>query len=297
MNRALITGATGLVGRALCAELAEHGWQVRAALRVPARMENAEAFVAGDVAHASWDRPLSGVDVVFHLAAVVHSRGTEAAYQAVNVAGTQALSSAAARTGVRRFVLVSTIKVNGEATPADRPFRAADAPQPQDAYARSKWRAEQALATVARGTGLEPVVLRPPLVYGPGVRANFLRLLQLADSGLPLPFASIRNRRSLIYVGNLASLLRVCATHAGAAGKTFLASDGEDLSTPDLIRRMATALGRTPRLLPAPSSLLPAKLSGSLAVDTADTRDQLDWRPPYTVDDGLARTVAWYRSR
>ena len=278
MTRALVTGATGFVGRALCAHARERGWEVR----------------AGDQRQPDWEGTLQGIDVVVHLAAAVHSRGTEALYQAVNVDATERLARAAKSAGVRRFVFVSSIKVNGEATPPERPFRAGDPPAPQDGYGRSKWQAEQKLTALG---GMEVVVVRPPLVYGPGVKANFLRLLQLVDTGLPLPFASIRNRRSLVYVGNLASLLRHCAEHPRAGGKTFLAADGDDMSTPELVRRMASALGRSARLVPFPPSLLPSKLSGSLTVDASEARGILGWQPPHPVAEGLERTVAWYRSK
>ena len=277
MTRVLVTGATGFIGRALCADFTGSGWQV----------------TAGDLRQPRWEEALRGIDAIVYLAGVAHTRASEALYEEVNVAATERLALAATRAGVRRFVFVSSIKVNGEATPPDRPFRATDAPAPQDAYGRSKWRAEQSLAQVP---GLDVVVVRPPLVYGPGVRANFLRLLRLVDTGLPLPFGSIRNRRSLIFLGNLVSLLRRCAEHPGAAGKTFLAADGEDLSTPELVRRMGAALGRAPRLLPFPVFLLPSKLTASLAVDASDARDALAWQPPHTVDDALARTAAWYRA-
>lgn len=297
MTAALVTGAAGFVGRALCAALLRGGWRVRAAMRAAAPIDGVEAGVIGDLAEASWEPALQGIGVVFHLAATVHTRGSEALYQAVNVEGTERVARAAARAGVRRLVFASTIKVNGEATAAGAAFRAGDAPHPQDAYARSKWRAEQALARVAAETGLEVVIVRPPLVYGPGVRANFLRLLKLVDSGLPLPFASIRNRRSLLYVGNLAALLVRSATASGCAGKTFLAADGEDLGTPELVRCMGAALGRPARLLPFPAALLPPKLRDSLVVDIADTRAALGWQPPHTVDEGLRATAQWLRAR
>ena len=274
MIRALVTGATGFIGRALCAGAS--GWQISAV----------------DQRKPGWEAALDGQEVVVHLAGVAHTRADEAVYQAVNVDATLRLAEAAARAGVRRFVFVSSIKVNGEATPPDRPFRAADVPAPVDAYGRSKWRAEQALARVPE---LEVVVVRPPLVYGPGVRANFLRLLQLVDSGLPLPFASVRNRRSLIFVGNLVSLLMRCATLPGCGGKTLLAADGEGLSTPELVRRMAVALGRPARLLRFPPALLPSKLSGSLVVDAADTHAVLGWQAPHSIEEGLLATARWYR--
>jgi nucleoside-diphosphate-sugar epimerase len=278
VTRVFVTGATGFVGRALCADLSENGFDVK----------------ADDLRQPGWEQRLQGRQVVVHLAGVAHTQGDDALYEEVNVAASERLAAAAVRAGVRRLVFVSSIKVNGEATPPDRPFRASDAPAPQDAYGRSKWRAEQALARVR---GLEVAVVRPPLVYGPGVRANFLRLLQIVASGMPLPFASIRNRRSFIFLGNLVALLRRCAEHPEAAGKTFLAADGEDLSTPDLVRRMAAALGRTARLVPFPPSLLPSKLAGSLVVDAAETFAQLGWRPPISVNEGLARTAGWYTLR
>jgi nucleoside-diphosphate-sugar epimerase len=271
----LVTGATGFVGRALCAEK-----------ELDAR--------PCDLRRAGWERQLKGVEVVMHLAGVAHAQASDAVYEEVNVRATERLALAALDAGVRRLVYVSSIKVNGEATPPDRPFRASDAPAPQDEYGRSKWRAEQVLAELA---SLEVVIVRPPLVYGPGVRANFRRLLQLVDSGLPLPFGSIRNRRSFVFLGNLTALLRRCAEHPAAARRTFLAADGEDLSTPELVCRIGKALGRAPRLVPFPASLLPSRLSGSLVVDAGDTRDLLQWRPPYTVDEGLARTAAWYHAR
>ena len=251
---------------------------------------NAEAC---DLRKPGWESGLAKAEVVVHLAGVAHTRASQEVYEEVNVRATQRLALAALAAGVRRLVFVSSIKVNGESTPVDRPFRAGDAPDPQDEYGRSKWRAEQALARVA---GLEVVVVRPPLVYGPRVKANFLRLLQLVDTGLPLPFASLRNRRSFVFVGNLVALLRRCAAHPAAAGKTFLAADGEDLSTPELVRRMAKALGRTARLVPFPAFLLPAKLAGSLVVDAGETRRLLEWQPPHSLDEGLAQTAAWYRT-
>jgi len=274
VTQVLVTGATGFIGRALCAE------------------KNFETKPL-DLRRPAWERDLAGAEVVVHLAGVAHTRASDALYEEVNVRATQRLAIAALEAGVRRLVFVSSIKVNGEATPIDRPFRAADTPNPQDEYGRSKWRAEQALASLS---GMEVVIVRPPLVYGPGVRANFLRLLQLVDTGLPLPFGSIRNRRSFVFVGNLVALLRRCAEHPAAAGKTFLAADGEDLSTPELARRMAKALGRASRLVPFPPFLLPSKLAGSLVVDASEARSLLQWLPPYSVDEGLARTAAAYRS-
>jgi nucleoside-diphosphate-sugar epimerase len=297
VSRVLVTGATGFVGRAVCARLLEEGWRVRAALRSNTAAPPAgadEVAIVGDIAQGRWESAVEGAAAVVHLAAAVHdvgARADEAFYDAVNCLATERLADAAARAGARRFVFMSSIKVNGESTSLEQPFRAGDSPRPQDAYARSKWRAEQALAGVAHKSGLEVAVIRPPLVYGAGVKANFRRLVRLVDSRLPLPFASIRNRRSLIYVANLASLVGRCLAHPQAAGRTFLASDGEDLGTPELVRRIGAALGFSPRLLPFPPALLPRRLAGSLALDAGHTRQILGWQAPFTVDEGLARSV------
>jgi nucleoside-diphosphate-sugar epimerase len=300
VKRVLVTGATGFVGRAVCTQLLEEGWRVRAAVRSNASTLPAgvEAEFTGDVTQASWERALQGASAVVHLAAAVHRGGRqdEALYDAVNCRATERLAEAAARAGAGRFVFMSSIKVNGESTPPERPFRAGDAPDPQDAYGRSKWCAEQALRRVAQASGLEVAVVRPPLVYGAGVGANFRRLVRLVASRLPLPFGSIRNRRSFIYVGNLAALVGRCLSHPQAAGRTFLASDGEDLSTPELVRRIGAALGFLPRLLPFPPALLPRRIAGSLVVDGEETRSVLDWTPPFSVDQGMQATVREYCS-
>jgi nucleoside-diphosphate-sugar epimerase len=293
----LVTGASGFIGRAACAEFAKRGWAVRPGVRT----------ATTDLA-MGW--PMGGVDVVVHLAGIaheLHGQNAEAVYQEMNCAATERLARAAVQAGVRRFVFMSSIKVNGERSPMDRPFRAGDAPQPQDRYARSKWEAEQALVRLA--ADIEIVILRPPLVYGPGVRANFLRLIRLIERRLPLPFGAIRNRRSLIYVGNLAELIVLAAASPAAAGRTLLAADGEDFSTPQLAGAIGEALGAPARLVPMPVALL--KLAGamtgmraeigrlvdSLAVDAAETRAQLGWRPAWSPRQGIAETVHWYRSR
>ena len=300
MTRVLVTGASGFIGTAVCAEALGKGWEVRGAVRsfLKPLVKGVEACPIGDLRDAVWEPALQGVDAVIHLAGVahqIHGQNAEAVYHAINCAAAERLARAAARAGVRRFVFVSSIKVNGESTPPHRPFRSGDSPQPQDRYARSKWAAEQALANVAAETRLETVVVRPPLVYGPGVGANFLRLVRLVDSRLPLPFGAIRNSRSLIFVGNLAQLLALCATSPAAAGRTLLASDGNDVSTPQLARKIGAALGFTTRLLPFPSALLPSRLVDSLAVDSSDTRRVLDWLPRFTLDEGIAQTVKGYR--
>lgn len=311
MTRVLVTGASGFVGRAACAEFVNRGWPVRAALRSADSMPppGTEPRVVGDLRTAAF--PLENVSAVVHLAAIAHQlRGQEAdeVYHAVNCAATERLARAAASAGVKRFVFMSSIKVNGERTPIDRPYRASDTPRPEDRYARSKHAAEQALARVAAETGLEVVVVRPPLVYGPGVRANFLRLIRLVERGWPLPLGAVENRRSLVHVGNLADLVVAAASSPAAAGKTLLAADGDDLSTPELIQQIAQALGARARLVPVPVSLLRlagtltgmrgevGRLADSLRVDAGETRALLGWRPPCTAQQGIAHTVGWYRS-
>jgi nucleoside-diphosphate-sugar epimerase len=312
----LVSGATGFVGRALVGRLLAEGWRVRAALRDPSRGRGLDGMVelaeVGEIGpDTRWAGALSGVDVVFHLAARVHqlpdpSPDPASAYRRVNAAGTERLARAAAAAGVRRLVFVSSIKVNGEARAA--PYTEDDAPAPADAYGESKREAEAALWSEARASGLEIVVVRPPLVYGPGVKANLLRLLRAVDRGLPLPLGAIRNRRSLLYVENLADALIACARDPRAAGRTYLVSDGEDLSTPGLIRALAKALARPARLVPVPVPLLRAagtllgaraavdRLVGSLAVDSTRLRRELGWSPPFTTREGLERTAAWYRA-
>ncbi len=232
-----------------------------------------------------------------------NTRDPLAAYRSVNVDGTRRLAEAAASSGVRRLVFLSSVKVMGETSPKGRPWRAGDEPQPADPYGQSKWEAEQALWSVARQTGLEVVVVRPPLVYGPGVRANFLRLMHAVERGWPLPLGLVDNRRSLLALDNLVDLLTVCAHHPDAAGQTFMASDGVDLSTAQLVRAMAAVLGLSPRLWPVPVWLLRlggtltgqsatvSRLIDSLQVDIRPTCERLQWQPPVSLQTGLQRML------
>ena len=255
---------------------------------------------------------LQEVSAVVHLAARVHVMADDAVdplreFRRVNRDWTEQLARAAALQGVRRFVYLSSIKVNGDRSV--RPFTEQDLPNPQDPYGISKWEAEQALARVSSQTGLEIVVIRSPLVYGPGVGGNVLQLLNIVRRRIPLPLASVQNRRSLVFRGNLVDALVRCVKDARATGQTYLVSDGEDLSTPELIGRLAKALGLPPRLWPVPLSVLRwsgrlagkgpmiDRLLGSLQVDSSRIRRELDWRPPYSVDQGLAETAAWYDGR
>lgn len=306
--RVLVTGASGFVGRHMVAHLVKRGDEAVAAVRRGSLERAVRSVAIGNIdAATDWAEAVAGMDAVVHLAGRAHVlRDTdpdpEAVYWAVNVDGTVRLAQEAARAGVRRLVFVSTVKVNGEAT-HDRPFRASDAPRPEDAYARSKYEAEQALRALERETGLEVVVVRPPMVYGPGVKGNFPRLVRWVRSGLPIPLGAVANRRSIVSVYNLTDLLATCLRAPAAAGETFLVSDGEDLSTPELIRRIGRAAGCNARLLPMPRVLLEAvgtmlgrrdevrRLCESLQVDISASQERLGWRPPLSVDEALERSL------
>ncbi|ODU13890.1 MAG: NAD-dependent dehydratase [Thiobacillus sp. SCN 64-35] len=302
----LVTGATGFVGRALLGELGVHGHRAIPVVRRIAGLAH-EVLIPDMHAQTDWRAVLAGCDAVVHLAARVHVMHDTAAdplalYRATNTDATLNLARQAAQAGVKRFVFISSIKVNGEGR-ADA-YRETDAPAPEDAYAISKWEAEQGLWRIAQETGLEVVVLRPPLVYGPGVKANFRRLLDTVARGWPLPLAAIGNRRSLLYLGNFVDVIRLCVEHPAAAGQTFLVDDGRPVSTPELVRAVAHAMGRPVRLLAIPVGMLEfagallgkraavARLTGSLWLDSSLIRTYLGWTPPYSMEAGLAATVA-----
>jgi nucleoside-diphosphate-sugar epimerase len=313
--RLLVTGASGFVGSALCEELIGRGIDVRVALRSGnSRAGIIEQTVVGTIdAQTEWTNALQDVEVVIHLAARVHVMHDNAAdplqeFCRVNVAGTDHLARSAAANGVKRLVYVSSIKVNGEATREGNTFTEADAVHPQDPYGISKLEAEQALRQVARETGLEIVILRPPLVYGPGVKGNFIQMLKVLSRGIPLPLARVNNLRSLIYVENLVEALIVCATHPAAAGQIYLVSDGKDISTPEMLRQLGASMGHEARLFPCPEVLLKLsglligksdqveRLLGSLQVDSGKIRRELNWNPPYSMQQGLQATAEWYRN-
>ena len=308
----LVTGASGFVGRPLCTALSAAGERVRACVRkADDKIAGAEVFTLGEIGpDTGWTRALEGIQCIVHLAARAHVIDERAAdplaeYRRVNAEGTRTLARAAASAGVQRLVYVSSIKVNGEAT-TERAFLESDEPRPQDAYGVSKWEAELALREVAERTQLETVILRPPLVYGPGVKGNFLALLGAVHRGLPLPLDSVRNLRSLLYVGNLVSAIMAVLAHPAAAHQTFMVADGEDVSSAQLVRGLAAALRRPARLLPMPVSVLRAlgmitgraaavaRLTGSLQVDAGLLRRTLDWMPPFSMDTGLRATADWY---
>lgn len=310
--RVLVTGAHGFVGTSLCAALGGAGYEVWAAVRTSRETvgNSSSMLELGEIGlDTDWGSVLQGsnIESVIHLAARVHVMRETAAdplveFRRVNVAATEHLARSAAAAGVRRLVFVSTAKVNGEATDG-RPFMESDSPQPQDPYAISKWEAEQALHRIAAETGLEVVIVRPPLVYGPNVKGNFAQMLKVLAKGIPLPLASVHNLRSLVYVGNLVDALIQCATHPAAAGQTYLVSDGEDVSTPDLLRQLGAAMGHPARLLPCPPALLKLagrltgrsdqieRLLGSLRIDSNKIRRELDWTPPYSLQQGLQATA------
>ncbi|MBC3465580.1 SDR family oxidoreductase [Pseudomonas sp. RW10S2] len=314
LRKVLVTGASGFVGsRVVEYLLLDQRFDVQAALRnlqahVP---EGATAVRIAPLEGDHCDMDLQGVDTVVHCAARVHVMNEQsadplAAFRKVNVEGTLALARQAAADGVRRFIFISSIKVNGEGTDGRQPYSADEAPLPQDPYGISKLEAEQALHALAAQTTMEVVVIRPVLVYGPGVKANFQSMMKWLHKGVPLPLGGIRNQRSMVALDNLVDLIRVCIDHPSAAGEVFLASDGEDLSTPDLLRRTARALQVKARLLPVPASWLTtaariigrpamaARLCGSLQVDIGKTRRLLDWTPPVSVDQALGTTARHY---
>ncbi|WP_119680504.1 NAD-dependent epimerase/dehydratase family protein [Indioceanicola profundi] len=315
-----ITGATGFVGRHLVADALERGHRLTAFVRrqpAGALDPRVAAVAVGDLGpETDWNDHLAGLDAIIYLASRVHVM-TEtvsnplAAYRKVNTEAAVHMVAAAARHGVKRFVYVSTVKANGEETPwspaeGGRPFGPDSPPCPVDPYGISKLEAERKLSEFATATGLELVIVRPPLVYGPGAAGNFARLVKLIGKGVPLPLGSVQNRRSMISVQNLADLLLLTVTHPQAPGQIYLANDGQDLSTPQLVRMIARALGRSPRLVPVPTALLRSlgrlagrtaeveRLVGSLQVDSSLARSRLDWIPPLSVADGLALAVREY---
>lgn len=296
----LITGANGFVGKFLCNELIGNGFVVKAISRGHDKKHQVMCIDAS----TEWQGFLIGVEVVIHLAAKLYpnkgvNQDSLSSYIETNTDGTLTLARQAAAAGVRRFIFISSIKVNGEQTQLGNIFTADDIPAPEDAYGVSKWEAEQGLLTLAKDTGMEVVIIRPPLVYGPGVKGNFASMIKLVKTGLPLPLGAIENRRSLVSIANLTSLIIKCVEHPAAANQVFLVSDGEDVSTSALLRRLAKAAGLPARLIPLPAALLSfafrvlgkkmmgQRILGSLQVDISKTQTLLDWHPPLTLDQGL----------
>ncbi len=306
----LVTGATGFIGTQLSETLANSGHEVRCTARslTPNSSTTSELITCDLESADNLDHLTMGCDAIVHLAGRAHMMSddhatSESLYISANVDVTRKLAQSAARSGVKRMILMSSVKVNGESTTTNAPFTSHDTPNPQDPYGRSKTQAEQALWDVASTSGLEGVVIRPPLVYGPGVRANFASLIGIVNRGLPLPLGSIQNKRSFVSIDNLIDCITTTLQTSNSAGQTFLVSDGNDLSTPELIRSIASALHKSPNLVPFPTVLLKLaattvgkrsaydRLCGSLTVDIALTKQNLSWAPPFTVQDSLQRTV------
>jgi nucleoside-diphosphate-sugar epimerase len=315
LTKLLITGANGFVGGALCIEATGLGFAVRGATRNAydfskvAGLIGVENIVVGDInTNTDWYGAVLNCDVVIHLAARVHVMRDRtddplAEFRLVNTAGTENLARCAAFNGVKRLVYVSSIKVNGELTIGDKRFLEQDQVDPQDAYGLSKWEAEQVLHRVAAETGLEVVIVRPTLVYGTGVKGNFSEMLRFVAWGIPLPLSGVKNKRDLLYVGNLVDALMTCVSHPEAVGQTYLVSDGVAVSTPDLLRSLAKALGVSSRVFAWPIGLVKVigsvfgkankveRLVGSLQVDISKIRRELGWVPPYSLQQGLNKTV------
>lgn len=307
--RVLVTGASGFVGSATCSRFVAHGMNVVGTVRrLPAqRLPGVDYRIVPDLsADTDWREVLTEIDTVVHCAARVHVMREMAVdpldvFRAVNVAGTVQLARQAAVAGVKRFIFLSSVKVNGEGGLIA--YRETDLPAPKDVYGTSKYEAELGLREIAAKTGMETVVIRPPLIYGPGVKANFLSLMHALVRGIPLPLGAIHNRRSLVALENVVDLIAVCIDHPAAANETFLVSDGEDLSTTELVRRLARAMGRPARLIPVPSRVLmacatllgkqevAARLCGTLQVDITKTHKTLGWTPQVSMERELCRTV------
>lgn len=313
MNTVLVTGANGFVGTHLCTILQEKGYTVRRAVRTSeASQSHADDLVqVGDIdANTDWSQALDGVDAVVHLAARVHvlnesSDDPLASFREVNTHATEKLASQAAEQGIRRFVYISSIKACVSTTP-NGPQREADPAHPEGPYGQSKYEAELALLRIAEVTQLEPVVIRPPLVYGPGVGGNFLRLLSVVQKRVPLPLRGIKNGRSLVSVYNLCDLIALCLDHPAAPCQVFNVSDGHDLSTPELLTAIGSAMNRRALLWPVPSALLRMmfkitgrpddfdRLFGSLQVSISKARNVVGWTPALSIHEGLQKTVRWY---
>jgi len=316
MPRILVTGASGFVGTGLCSQLLSKGFSVTAALRkppTPFRDERIRSVYIGHINELTdWTRATANSDFVVHLAGRAHVMREHTvnpitAYREVNVAGTVNLANSAVSAGVKRFIYMSSVKVNGEEN--DQAYTELKDACPNDPYGMSKMEAELELMKIATKNKMELVIIRPPLVYGPGVKANFLSLLKLVDYSIPLPLASIRNRRSFIYLGNLIDCVIKCLTHPAAAGRIYLVSDDQDMSTPELIRIIAASMNRRAVFFPFPTSLLQSagqllgraevvsRILGSLTIDMSRIKKETGWTPPYSPETGLMNTVQWFKNR
>ncbi|MEZ9699210.1 UDP-glucose 4-epimerase family protein [Vibrio sp. 10N.261.46.E12] len=307
----LVTGSTGFVGSRFAKLAQECQWEVLPVVRKAAQIQPNSLVVSSIDSSTDWSGAFDGVDCVVHCAARVHQMNESeqdalAAYREVNTLGTLTLARQAADAGVKRFVFVSSIKVNGELSELDSPFDPDLSHTPQAPYGLSKYEAEIELAQLAKDTGLDIVIIRPPLVYGPGVKANFLSMMRLIDKGIPLPFGAIKNQRSLVYLDNLCDLILTCCEHPSAPGRTFLVSDDNDVSTTQLMQIIAQTMGKSSRLIPIPMSWIQLgasvlkkqqvaqRVCGNLQVEIGLTKDILGWKPPVTFEQGIKRTVEAY---
>lgn len=311
MKKILVTGANGFLGRALCESLAKQGFDVIAGSRKKLQFTSKQITCVdyGELsANNDYKSLLSGVQVVIHAAARVHKIDDKEVnsytrYRDINTLATLALAEQAAECGIKRFIFISSVKVNGETTTVDKPFQPVDVFKPSDPYGLSKFEAEQGLLEITKQTEMEAVIIRPPLVYGPGVKANFASMMHWLNQGIPLPLGGINNRRSLVALDNLVSFIIHCIGHPKAANEIFLISDGEDVSTSELLEKAARALGKKARLLPFPVWLIKMlgklvgksaqvdRLFGSLWIDSSKARDLLGWRPVITMDAQLKKTA------
>ena len=311
MKRVLLTGATGFVGKTLSVKLLERKFDLMAAVRQYSDVlpkSAAQVVVADLTLETDWLEALEGVSIVIHTAARVHVMKDDVSdplreYRRVNVDGTINLAKQAVAAGVKRFIFLSSIKVNGEATHPGQAFTADDSPAPIDPYGISKAETEKALMDLSTTTEMDIVIIRPVLVYGPDVRANFLSMMRWLNKRIPLPLGGVHNKRSLVALDNLVDLIIVCIDHPAAANQIFLVSDGEDLSTTDLLLKLGNALERPARLVSVPAILIriasgllgksnmSQRLLGSLQVDITKTRDLLNWSPPVSVDQALKKTA------
>ncbi|MBI5625236.1 MAG: NAD-dependent epimerase/dehydratase family protein [Elusimicrobia bacterium] len=315
MKRVLVTGADGFIASGLIPTLLEAGWLVRGAVMQPTSLGRlhaaAEGFATGDLAiFQDWNRLFDRVDCVVHLAARVHRTsagpGEWESFRRDNVSVTRSLAEASVRAGVRRFVFISSIKALGEGTPPGMAWDETRPHAPQDSYGRSKAEAELALQETASCSNLDPVIIRLPLVYGPGMKANMARLFTAVRAGWPLPLAGVQNSRSILFLGNMTDAIKVCLEHPSAGRETFHIADSEALSTPELISRIADALGTMPKLFPLPLPLMRIaasamgraseldRLTGSLLLDSKKIRAKLGWQPPFSVGEGLKHTAQWF---
>jgi nucleoside-diphosphate-sugar epimerase len=311
--RILVTGAFGFIGTELCNALTQRGCHVRKGTRAKNARNLEDTFEIGNIGpETNWEPALKDIDAVVHLAARVHvmnEKSTDPSkdFGLVNVLGTEKLANSAVKAGVKRFIFLSTVKVNGEFSRRDSSgFTEQDFPNPQDAYAVSKWETEQLLNRISQKSNLEVVIVRSPLVYGPGVKANYLRLMKYIEMGLPLPFKSVKNLRSYVSLTNLVDFLILCLENQNVAGETFLVSDNEDISTAQLIQKISYQMNRIIRLYPFPIVMLKVcayligkqaaidRLCGDLQVDISKAKKQMGWIPPYSIDIGIKDTVNWY---